>query len=246
MGVMMGANGQKLRLGRAGTAGALFTGILAATAAGAAVLPTGHMLSPRPTGPAINDLPASTSSGPYRIPTAFAYGLMGTPTSRRPKVAQASQEVPKETSPEKHTLREAPGVVHLSSVPDQPPAAAPSSPKKPSGSALVPVSQAFVAVCPVVLHDQRKAVPPKPQFSSVFEARRYHFSSAAAQAKFDANPRRYAPAHGGEDVVRIAHGKHDTVGSLKYAGYYHNRLYLFQSAETARVFHQNPAKYVGR
>jgi hypothetical protein len=58
---------------RTGSVG-LLAMLIAASAAGAS-LPTGGMLLPRPKGPARNDLPASTSIGIYRVPSARAYGI---------------------------------------------------------------------------------------------------------------------------------------------------------------------------
>lgn len=237
----MGANGRSFRLGRTGTAGVLATGLLAATAAGAAILPTGHMLAPQPAGPTSEDLPASTSSGPYRIPSAFAYGLVGSRLAavNRPGIVRISGESPQPS------LREAPGVVHLNSVPKHP-ATAEGTTNLTAKTAVEPTGGPFAKVCPVALRDQRKSVTPKPRFSSFFEGQCYYFSSAAAKAKFDAKPERYAPAYGGQDIVLIARGERTTTGSLQHAGFYHKRLYLFESAETARVFQENPAKFVGR
>jgi YHS domain-containing protein len=98
-------------------------------------------------------------------------------------------------------------------------------------------------VCPVTLRDERRSVTPNPELVSLHAGRRYEFATAEAKAEFDADPDRYAPALGGRDVVLTAHGAEDAVGSLKFAGYYHGRLYLFQSDETYRAFYENPKRY---
>ena len=246
----MGANRRWAERGRTATAGFLLTGFFAVSAAGA-MLPTGHMLTPHPKGPAREDLPARTSTGPYRIPTKVAYGLVGPNVSPRPTehIVRISAD-----SPDPKIETKEPGSVTIVAAPEPKtapmprtstaPVAAQDSPI-PTRNALAPVCQAFVAVCPVTLRDDRRPVAPKAQFSSVFEGQRYRFASAEAQATFDANPKRYAPARSGMDVVLAAQGKPNQPGSLKYAGFYRNRLYLFQSQQTADAFTKNPAKFAG-
>ena len=245
----MGANRRWAELGRTGTAGFLVTGILAVSAAGA-MLPTGHMLTPTPKGPAREDLPARTSTGPYRIPTKIAYGLIGpTQPITTEHIVRISADSPDPKSGTKEPVR-----ITVAAAPEPKNAPAPSTSTAPTAAqgspsqtcnALVPICQAFVAVCPVALRDDRRPVAPKAQFSSVFEGQRYRFASAEAQADFDADPEHYAPARRGMDVVLAAQGKPNQPGSLKYAGFYHNRLYLFQSQQTADTFTKNPAKFAG-
>jgi YHS domain-containing protein len=98
-------------------------------------------------------------------------------------------------------------------------------------------------ICPVTLRDERRVVEPKPELVSMHAGRRYEFATADAKAMFDANPDRYAPALGGRDVVLTAQGAEEAIGSLKFAGYYHGRLYLFQSDETYRAFYESPKRY---
>ncbi len=96
--------------------------------------------------------------------------------------------------------------------------------------------------CPVTLRDGKTLVDGKAAFSSNFGGERFEFASAEAKAAFDADPERYSPAHAGRDIV-LAAGQIDVPGSLRHATYYKNRLYLFRSEQTCRLFESDPARY---
>ncbi|MGQ0635057.1 MAG: hypothetical protein ACT4QC_10630 [Planctomycetaceae bacterium] len=102
----------------------------------------------------------------------------------------------------------------------------------------------FRRYCPVLLKDERKLVEAKPQFASNHRGMTYMFSSAAAKATFEENPRKYVPASGGSDVVRLASGDTGVEGSLEYAAWYRGRLYLFSSAESRKAFVETPSRYI--
>lgn len=95
--------------------------------------------------------------------------------------------------------------------------------------------------CPVVLRDERNLVDARPEFSAVYNGRRYYFSSATAQALFEASPQRYAPAASGFDVVHLSLTGEEVRGSLDYAVWFRGRLYLFTSAETMETFVAAPS-----
>jgi YHS domain-containing protein len=98
--------------------------------------------------------------------------------------------------------------------------------------------------CPVVLRDDRELQDAKPEFSSSFDSKSYHFSSLEAKQKFDAHPQRYAPAAAGHDVVLLAEETEDVEGSLMHAAWFRDRLYLFSSAVTKARFVARPTEYV--
>ncbi len=99
--------------------------------------------------------------------------------------------------------------------------------------------------CPVALRDRRDLVDTNPEIASTYEGRLYQFSSAEAKAAFDAEPEKYAPAMGGVDVI-VQTNSHQTVdGTLDHAVWFHDKLYLFSSAETLEAFVLSPAEYVG-
>ena len=101
----------------------------------------------------------------------------------------------------------------------------------------------FQGFCSVVLRDRRTLVDTRPEFLSVFEGRTYEFSSAEAKARFEAMPERYAPVYGGRDVVLASRGETEVEGSLTYAAWFKDRLYLFRTAESLKEFNARPAQY---
>ena len=101
----------------------------------------------------------------------------------------------------------------------------------------------YKGFCPVVLRDERNLADANDQFNTTYKGKTYFFSSQAAKSRFEANPERYAPANGGNDVVMLV--RHDKImdGSLDYAGWYKDRLYLFSSAENLETFTREPRMY---
>jgi len=101
----------------------------------------------------------------------------------------------------------------------------------------------LMGYCPVVLRDERELVPASAEFTSVFGGREYQFSSAEAKRTFEANPRLYVPAVGGQDVVHLAEGERGIPGSLAHATWYRGRLYLFASDTTLQQFVAEPSRF---
>lgn len=101
----------------------------------------------------------------------------------------------------------------------------------------------FKGFCPVVLRDRRELVDSNPKFHSRYESRTYHFSSAEAKKTFDSDPEKYAPAYSGKDAVLLAEDDEEVEGSLDYAVWFQDRLYLFSSAETLQQFVLSPEDY---
>ena len=56
--------------------------------------------------------------------------------------------------------------------------------------------------CPVTLHDERELVDARPEFHCTHRSQKFHFATAEARDKFEANPAKYAPAAYGADVWR--------------------------------------------
>jgi YHS domain-containing protein len=104
----------------------------------------------------------------------------------------------------------------------------------------------FKGFCPVALRDRRELVDAKPEFNATFGLQKYSFSSPAARAAFEADPARYAPAGGGNDVVLMVTSGEEQSGQLEYALWYRDRLYLFHSRETLTLFNQDPQKFANQ
>lgn len=236
-------------LGRTGIAGVLATTFAAQAAE--ATLPTGGMMRPRPRGPARADLPSPTSISATRIPSAAAYGITGQPVVFRDG-GMLADEAP--AAPPTIAADEANPFV----VPEPAAAGEDATPpadsvtEQPPSDATEPVSAepsdgdfaGLKGICPVTLREERRAVTPRPELSSEHAGRRYEFATPEAKAAFDADPERYAPALGGRDVVLTAGGAEEAVGSLRHAGFYRERLYLFQTEESYKEFYANPRRFV--
>ncbi len=97
--------------------------------------------------------------------------------------------------------------------------------------------------CPVVLRDQRELADVSAAYCSIYRGRKYYLSSAAAQARFEANPHKYVPVAGGVDVVVKTNSDQDVEGSLDFALWYKDRLYLFCSPESLQAFSLSPTAY---
>jgi len=95
-------------------------------------------------------------------------------------------------------------------------------------------------ICPVTLIEERRVVTPRADLFTIANGCRFEFATRDAKALFDSEPEKYVPAHGGRDIVLTAAGEKDAIGSLKHAGIYRGRLFLFQTAETCRAFYVNP------
>ncbi len=97
--------------------------------------------------------------------------------------------------------------------------------------------------CPVTLHDARDLVDAKPEFHIVHRSQKFHFASAEARNKFEADPARYAPAAYGADVVALSRDKDIVEGVLDYAAWFKGRLYLFGTQANYDAFIAAPAKF---
>ncbi|MBX3450259.1 MAG: YHS domain-containing protein [Planctomycetaceae bacterium] len=97
--------------------------------------------------------------------------------------------------------------------------------------------------CPVTLRDQRELRDAQTQFESAYRGQKYHFASADAKLRFEANPARYAPAAYGADVVSLARDKDVVEGTLDHAAWFRGRLYLFGSQASHDEFVSNPVEF---
>lgn len=98
--------------------------------------------------------------------------------------------------------------------------------------------------CPVVLCEERKLVDAEEQFSAEYQGQTYHFSSSDAVEKFRAQPEKYAPVAGGLDIVAVRQASEVVSGSLDYAVWYRDKLYLFSSPQRKADFCANPRSFV--
>ncbi len=95
--------------------------------------------------------------------------------------------------------------------------------------------------CPVAMLE-RRLVPANRQFTSVFEKRVFHFSSARAKAAFDRDPQKFAPVRGGIDIVILRKTGQRVTGNC--FALYNGRPYWFATKENRDLFLANPERYV--
>ncbi|MEI8381651.1 MAG: hypothetical protein WCJ09_16095 [Planctomycetota bacterium] len=98
--------------------------------------------------------------------------------------------------------------------------------------------------CPVNLRDHRALVDALPEFHSTFRGQQFHFADATAKGKFDKDPILFAPVAFGADVVVLSREDDAVEGSLDFAAWFKNRLYLFKSQENCDTFFANPDAYI--
>jgi YHS domain-containing protein len=94
--------------------------------------------------------------------------------------------------------------------------------------------------CPVTLRDERALKDGRPAFAASYHGEIYYLASAAAQAAFERNPAKYAPAAHGYDLALAAVAGELRQGSLDHAAWYRDRLYLFTSVESLKTFAAAP------
>ncbi len=106
-----------------------------------------------------------------------------------------------------------------------------------------PPVPALRGYCVVALKES-KLIRGQEELMSVYEGRRYNFSSAAAKQAFDAAPAEFAPALSGIDVVILA-----TTGERVPGVYrcdYEGRMYFFRNVKSREKFMDDPEAYTAR
>ncbi len=76
-----------------------------------------------------------------------------------------------------------------------------------------------------------------------YQGQVFHFSSEAARKRFEAAPQKYAPVHGGNDIVLAVEENRTVPGSVNHSAVWHGRLYLFSNSATLATFREDPARY---
>lgn len=104
--------------------------------------------------------------------------------------------------------------------------------------------QGIKGFCLVTLFESRLLIEGREEYAVEYRGTRYTFADQAAMSKFEREPERYTPAAGGLDIVSIHRGQDVLAGSLDYAVWYRDKLYMFSSEETLTLFRANPRLYV--
>jgi YHS domain-containing protein len=100
--------------------------------------------------------------------------------------------------------------------------------------------------CPVTLAEHSRWQKGSPKLAANFQGITYQFAGADELQTFLEEPQRYAPAYGGNDIVRLVDEQQNSPGDCDYGLCYENRIYLFASEKTLAAFQSNPKKYVAQ
>ncbi len=131
-------------------------------------------------------------------------------------------------------------VAHIAGGP--PPAAAAAPAVSPPPTAPAPL--ALDGYCPVQLVEKQAWTRGDARWGAIHEGRTYLFVGPDQQRRFFADPDRYAPVHGGNDVVLAVEKKQVVAGRRQHGVYYVGRVYLFRDEASLAKFTKNPRYYV--
>lgn len=92
---------------------------------------------------------------------------------------------------------------------------------------------------PVGYRAEGRALPGLPDISTMWKGMIWHFASVENRARFEADPRAYAPGLNGFCPVALADGRREP-GDPQHFVIVGERVYLLRSAEDQRRFMQDP------
>lgn len=129
------------------------------------------------------------------------------------------------------------------------PAPRQAAPQQPmhSGSGTtgqpVPRSAALEGYCPVCLVNMQKWVVGRPEFLQDYDGHQYLFPGAKQRDMFRADPAKYAPVLGGNDVVEFSHSGRRLPGNVRLGATYEGRHYFFASDANKQAFSASPTQF---
>lgn len=109
------------------------------------------------------------------------------------------------------------------------------------GAQVQPMLEGY---CPVTLHGTRGWTKGDVQFQTDYKNQRFYFVSQAAKDSFVQSPEKYAPQFLGCDPVLLFTADRAVTGSVEWAAFFDQRLYLFTTEENRRNFKASPEKYI--
>ncbi|RMG41951.1 MAG: DUF255 domain-containing protein [Planctomycetota bacterium] len=96
---------------------------------------------------------------------------------------------------------------------------------------------------PVALYRRREWIPGRVEFAHTFRGVTYYLATAEELELFRRDPVRYAPRLQGCDPVVLYDTDRAVAGSVRFAAYFDDELYLFVSEETRTRFERDPLRY---
>ena len=97
--------------------------------------------------------------------------------------------------------------------------------------------------CPVRLVEKQVWIRGDARWGAIHEGHTYLFAGQDEQRRFFADPNRYAPVHGGNDVVLAVEQKQVVPGGRRHGVTYVGRVYLFTDEANLQKFMKNPRYY---
>lgn len=97
--------------------------------------------------------------------------------------------------------------------------------------------------CPVTLEEKQSWQAGKPEFSAIFEGRKYLFAGQRERDVFETDPQRYAPVYAGIDIVRWFDENREVNGLRRHGVVYKRMIFLFDSESTLEQFWKRPDRY---
>lgn len=89
---------------------------------------------------------------------------------------------------------------------------------------------------PVSIVDRRQWIKGRPDLACEYNDIVYYFVDESELDLFRADPSRYVPQLGGCDAVALTQDNREQPGSIRYAAFYRQRLYLFASSQNRLQF----------
>lgn len=119
-----------------------------------------------------------------------------------------------------------------------------ASPFLPPARRDVRLPVAIDGFCVVTLRDQQEWKRGSEVYQHTFDGQLYWFVGRREQAIFAANPRRYAPALGGDCVVTYAEKGVRVPGRPQHGILHDHRLYFFSSSDALEKFRSQPETFI--
>jgi YHS domain-containing protein len=90
-----------------------------------------------------------------------------------------------------------------------------------------------------------RPVPGRRDIATMWKGKLWHFASETSRARFEADPRAYAPRFGGHCPLSIIEGRPE-MGDPRYFAVIGGDLYLLRSGEAERRLRQDPRAVLER
>lgn len=97
--------------------------------------------------------------------------------------------------------------------------------------------------CSVCITDMKRWVQGRPDYATEYDGKTYYFPNAKIRSTFLANPAKYVPALGGDCVVCLARMGERVPGTVFFAAFHADRLFLFPGQDQKDMFVEDPAAY---